>query len=715
MFKKLTFDKATVQNWIAERGAALPQQEKMDSWLNKARQTGEALATTVAGALRQAETKLQQFAQEQPEVSSTQMRRQQLAEVGGEPEKNNFQKAQRDAGQNLALPLAGLGLTVAGSFLYAPLALLSIPLYLAPTMPIHKDTMQALKEKKATTDTLVTLTIAGSTLYGYYFVASLSGVLAILSRRLLLHIRDDSKKNIIDVFRQHPTTVWVLRDGLEVEQPFETLQAGDIVVAHAGERIAADGIVTAGAASVDQHILTGEARPVEKGIGDTVFASTVVLSGRVCIAVEKAGEATVVAQIGQILNRTTDFKSNSQLRAETLANKTVTPTLALSALSLPLVGPIGSLAVINAHFKSKLGVIVPISALNFLNQASQQHILIKDGRTLDLLNRVDTLVFDKTGTLTEEQPCIGLIFTCSEYDENELLAFAAAAEFKQTHPVAKAILQAAATRQLAVPVIDDAEYKIGYGLTVRMDDQLIRVGSSRFMEMEAIALPPLIQQVQESCQQEGYSLVMVAVEDRLVGAIQLIPSVRAEAKAVIQRLRQQANIKAIFIISGDQEAPTKALADELGVDFYCAETLPEQKADLIEQLQAEGKFICYIGDGINDAIALKKAQVSISLRGASTVATDTAQIILMDQSLQQLPTIFEMARGFHANTNLCFAAALIPALIGTGGALFLQYGLLNTLILNQIGWLGGLTCAMTPAWRQRWFGAKTVVSESVGQ
>ncbi|MGQ4808064.1 Potassium-transporting ATPase ATP-binding subunit [Candidatus Entotheonellaceae bacterium PAL068K] len=618
----------------------------------------------------------------------------------GEDEQKNDRKL-------LPIALISLGFATAGALVYPPLGLLSLPGVLYATMPLHKSTFKALKEGKVKVDTLATITVIGCLVKGYYIVLGLTSVFYSISSKLLLKIKDDSRKNLINVFKQHPSFVWVLIEGTEVETPFETVQPGDKVVVRAGELIPADGTITEGIVSVDQHILTGEAQPVEKEVGDQVFASTVVLSGKICIEVERAGAEATVAKIGEILNHTADFKSTTQLRSETLADRTVLPTLIAGGISLPFLGSNGALAVINAHFKYKMRILAPISILNFLNMASQDGILIKDGRTFDLLNQVDTIVFDKTGTLTEEQPYVGHIYTCATYDENEILIYAATAEHKQTHPIARAILQEAKVRRLSLPQIDDVEYTVGYGLTVGLDNQLVRVGSSRFMEMVGISIPPIMKETWAYCHNQGHSLVMVAINSHLVGAIELLPTVRPEAKSVISQLQKRRNITTMYIISGDHETPTKKLAQELGIDHYYAETLPKTKAELIEQLQAKGKFVCYVGDGINDSIALKKSQVSISLRGASTVATDTAQAILMNGRLTQLGRLFDLAQDFSANMHATFRTILVPMFIGMGGAFFLNFGLLYTVILNQVGLLAGVSNVMAPWFRYQRNGSKT--------
>lgn len=346
----------------------------------------------------------------------------------------------------------------------------------------------------------------------------------------------------------------------------------------------------------------------------------------------------------------------------------------------------------------------PMSMLNFLHICSQKRILIKDGRSLELLNDIDTIVFDKTGTLTIEQPTVSQITSLNGLSEEQLLIYAAAAEYKQTHPVAKAILTAAAERQLHVPTIDDAHYEIGYGVKVQLvaDGEVgktIRVGSERFMALEGISIPADIKAQQTACHTHGYSLVMVAIDAELSGTIELRPTIRPEAKEVVERL--QAAGKTVTIISGDHEMPTRQLAEELGIKQYFASTLPENKADLVVQLQQAGKKVCFVGDGINDAIALKKANVSVSLRGATTVATDSAQIVLMNEDLAQLTDLFEVAQEFKTNIDQGFLLTIVPNLIGIAGTLFLGWGYLTAVLLGSAFWVPQLAHVMRPLYEHR--------------
>ncbi|OQY55062.1 MAG: heavy metal translocating P-type ATPase [Candidatus Parabeggiatoa sp. nov. 2] len=598
--------------------------------------------------------------------------------------------------RNLILTAVSLGVMIAVSPFFPPIQFLAIPIILYASIPALQKSLDKFKQGIIGADILNLITILGAILFGFYFLGLFAIFIYSIAQRAIIKIHEDSHSNLIDVFQQIPKSVWIIVDDVEIRIPFQEIKVGDILVVHAGEVIPADGIVTSGIASVDQQILTGEAIPVDKGVADEVFASTTVLTGQIFIRVEKAGEATTVAKVGQVLNNMVDFKSSKELRAERLADKTALPTLIAGGIAFPVLGTSGALAVLGSHFTNKMRMIASLSILNYLNIASKNGILIKDGRALEWLEQVDTIIFDKTGTLTEDQPTVGIIHSSTDYSENDVLRYAVAAEYKQTHPIAKAIIQEAENHNLRIPTIDETEYQIGYGLTVQVENKTVRVGSKRFMEMVNIPIPSKLQEVEQVCYQEGHSLIMVAINEQLIGAIELLPTIRPEAKAVIQQLRQLPQIKATYIISGDHEMPTRRLAKTLGIDHYFAETLPENKAKIIEQLQQKGKFICYIGDGINDAIALKQSQVSISLRGASTVATDSAQIILLDKGLQHLNMLFDIAKTYNRNMDVTLALVVTPTFVGIGGAYLLGFGFGSTVFLSLFALLSGTSSAMFP-------------------
>ena len=623
-------------------------------------------------------------------------RKQQLQEISAAEDESQITLSTKKEDQLLAVSIGSLLLALGGTWFYAPLSALSLLGMAYVTRDIFLGAWQGIvKEHKINLDLLDAITISLFIFQGKFIFYNVLLVYFVIRKKLSAKIKGNVSCGLIDVFRQQPRLVWLLSDGVEIEVPFETLKNDDIVVVSTGQPIPVDGHIVEGYASIDQHILTGEAQPVDRGVGEQVFALTVVLSGRICIQVEKAGAETTAAQIGQMLNEMVGFTTNLQLKAEAKAEATIVPTLLLSALAYPFLGPMGSIAILYTPPISRMTIASGIGLLNFLNIASQQSILIKDGRTLELLNEVDTVVFDKTGTLTEEQPHVGQIHTCDGYEENEILRLAAAAEGKQKHPIARAIVQKTKERSLTLPVIDDAEYKVGYGLTATINKQVVRVGSARFMALCELPIPAKISEAQTVSLQQGNSLVLIAIDEQVVGAIELHPTVRKEAAQIVKGLREW-GIKSMYIISGDQEAPTQKLADSLGIDHYFAETLPKDKASLIEELQNSGKTICYIGDGINDAIALKTAHVSVSLRGAATVATDTAQVVLMDQSLNQLCTLFDLAREYHGNMTLTLNFMLYESVVRLFGVLFLNLALVPTIVMSQLSFLAGVTNTMLP-------------------
>ncbi|MBF0099845.1 MAG: heavy metal translocating P-type ATPase [Desulfobacterales bacterium] len=610
-------------------------------------------------------------------------------------DKSEREHLEKITDQKLAAAGGSLALITTGMLTSTPLLVpLSIPGLIYIGTPIVTDAYQSIfKDRQVRASILDAISLTAMLVTRNLFACSLAGFLLTGSEKLLLKTEDESRKSLTNIFRDQPKFVWILRNEVEVEVPFENVKGGDVIVANAGEYIPSDGIIVKGIASIDQHQLTGEAQPAEKKVGDSVFAGTVILSGRINIQVEKAGRDTVIAQLGNILNRTADFKTSIQSRGQVIADKAVIPTLALGAMAVPL-GGTHALAVLNAGFGYNMRLIAPISMLNFLSIASQEGILIKDGRSLELLKNTDIVVFDKTGTLTLIQPEIAKIYCYTTFTEDQVLFYTAVAEYRQTHPIAQAILQAAKEREIELPITDHIRYEVGYGIQADFESQSVKVGSIRFMTMEGIAVPDEISDQQANRDEEGASFIYVAVNNELAGVIELQSIVRPEVRSIVQKLKESG--KQIYIISGDHEKPTRKLANDLGIEHYFSEVLPEDKANLITQLQQKGHSVCFVGDGINDAIALKKANVSISLRGASTIATDSAQIVFMGQSLKQLIPLFDLASQFNSNLDASYLTTLIPGAICVGGVFFLGFGIFTSIMLYNVGLIAGIGNAMLP-------------------
>ncbi len=450
----------------------------------------------------------------------------------------------------------------------------------------------------------------------------------------------------------------------------EGLQPGDIVVVASEEIIPIDGVIVERACSIDQHILTGEAQPVEKGVGDSVFAFTIILSGKIYIRTDESGQNTVAAQINNVL---TDMKSHveqTELNADKINDQWALPMLLLSAPFL-LSGRVPQgINILVAGPTTGLRITSPVTLLNFLKILSGHHIFVKDGRALKLLTEIDTIVFDKTGTLTLNTPSVGNVYSLGQCSKDTILSYAAAAEQRQSHPIAQAILEEAYNRQLILPVIDDSHYELGLGIKAMFDGKKVLVRSMSFIAGEGIRIPRELKTIQEISHHQGYSLVIAAIGNQL-GAIELHPTIRPEAPDVIKKLSKNYNL---YIISGDHKEPTRKMAETLNIDHYFAEVLPQDKACLIKKLKREGKSICFVGDGINDSVALKEADVSISLEGASTIAVNTANIILTKGTLKELPLLFEVMQEFKQNSTHSKLISAIPNTLCLIGTLFLGWG-----------------------------------------
>ena len=610
-----------------------------------------------------------------------------------------IERRNKEENRNLRLSAGATGIALLGTLFPAFYWLGSVAV-IYMTRPILEIVWRDFQKKHYLSVPMISVVLVfGMIATGRLALAAIGGLIGGFLVILIRKAEDSSEKHLIDVFAEHPSRVWLEKDGVEIQVPFETLQKNDLVVVNAGEIIPADGVIKTGSASIDQHILTGESQPVDRGVGENVFAATLVLAGRLTIQVETAGEKTVAAKIGHVLNNTKTYKDNQMLRGKKIADRLLPVELGIAAVTLGVLGPVPALAILWSGLGSRMILYGPMSVLNYLQILARQGVLIKDGRVLESLRQVDTVVFDKTGTLTLEQPSIDAIHRFGDYDENQVLRYAASAEFRQTHPVARAITDEARQRGITLATPEDTRYDVGYGIKVYLEQKQVHVGSRRFMQREGLAMPEGLDNLQERTQALGYSLIYVGVDGVVVGILEMQPSIRPEAHELIESLRKRG--LATYIISGDHEEPTRNIAERLGVDHYFAETLPENKAELINRLRHEGRFICYVGDGINDAIALKSAQVSISLKGASSAATDTAQVVLMDGTLGYLSKLFQIADEFEHTMRNNLLLSIAPGIINIGGIYLLNFGIAASVGLFYVGSTAGLANTVLPFVRHR--------------
>lgn len=596
--------------------------------------------------------------------------------------------------KKMQLSIGALGIAVFASFY--PLLL---PLGAAAVIYLSRDNYKLIRKDFKRGHYLSFYLVSaimnlGLIISGHLILAALNGVVFGFLARIINQLEEVSQDRLVHAFNNLPAKVWVMQGDIEIQVDFDNLKIGDRVIINAGEVVPVDGRVVDGMGQVDQQILTGESQPVDKEADDEVFASTLLIAGRLTVTITTAGDKSVVTQITQVLQKTDQYKDTLILRGRKIGDRFVPVKLGLSAVALGTLGSNAALAVLAANLGNGLSTMGPMVVLTYLQLLARQNILVKDGRIFESLREVDTIIFDKTGTLTEEQPILCQIHALNGFTKREVLTLAATAEYRQPHPIARAIVARAEAEQLDLPIVDEASYEIGYGISVTLGSNIVRVGSARFLQHENIELPEIAELILRQAGEKGHSLIYVAVNNQLAGALEMQPTIRPEAKALVQALKRR-NMD-IYIISGDHEIPTRCLAQQLGIEHYFAATLPENKANLVQQLRDQGRFVCFVGDGINDAIALKTAQVSISLKGASAAATDTAQIIFMDGTLQHLIPLFELVDEFENTMRRATAIGFIPGALTILGIFFFHLGVVASLSILYLNISLGISNTLWP-------------------
>lgn len=553
----------------------------------------------------------------------------------------------------------GLALALCG----AP-AVLTASFVALSAAPVGVRAIRALVRGHLTVDALDGLAIAVLALRGSLRAASLSSFLIAAGEGIRALTARRSRSALASLFGVSDRFAWVLRGERTDRVPADTLVAGDTVAVYPGELVLVDGVVVDGEGWVDQKSLTGESRPVFKRPGHDVFASTLLTDGKLYVRTERAGARTRASRIVEVLADAPIHETAIANYASRFADRFVLPTLlSASALYALTRDPVRAAAVIVFDFATGIRVSVPTTVLAAMSAAVRRDILVKGGRALEKLARVDTVVFDKTGTLTEGTPSvvdIGVIDSVAAPDD--VLALAAAAELRLTHPAAHAIVTAAQKRGLVIPKRRDSSYSIGRGVSARIDGQHIVVGSEQHLAFAEIAVPPSARDAAAKAGARGESTVFVARSSGTIGWITYADVPRIEAREVVRALRAY-GVHDLVMVTGDQPDVAAAVAAQLGIEQVEAEVFPEHKAEIVQTLQRRGRTVAVVGDGINDSPALAYADVSVALKDGSDVARETADVVLHGD-LRGLPEAIDIARHAMRTIHQDLAIVGIPNAVG---------------------------------------------------
>ncbi len=521
---------------------------------------------------------------------------------------------------------------------------LAVPAILVGGYPIFRKVAQGLRQSQVTAHALMTLGIIGALSIGQVTAAVVIVFFMRVSDYLEGLTTDRSRQAIRALMRLAPETAHRVQDGDEEDVPVEALHPGDRVVVRPGEQVPADGRVETGSAAVDQSPITGESMPVDKEPGSEVFAGTIVHGGAVTVEVTRAGADTTLRRVIQLVEEAEANKAPVQRVADRFTAWYIPVVVAAAALTY-LVGRsvTAAIAVLLVSCACAIALATPTAVIAAVGQAARRGILIKGGRYLELLARVDTVVMDKTGTLTFGRPVVTDVAALDGRTEEEVVRLAASAEQLSEHPVAAAVRQAARQRGLDSAAADGFRALAGMGVRARLDGSRLLIGSRRLLEADEIPVPSEAEAQAARWQTDGKTTFFLAVDEGVVGLLAVADEPRPEVPEALAALREL-GIERLLLLTGDNERTARAEANRLGVD-YRAELLPEEKIAVVKELQNRGHTVLMVGDGINDAPALAQADVGVAMGVAGTdAALEAADVALMQDDWRALPEAVRVGR-----------------------------------------------------------------------
>jgi P-type Cu+ transporter len=582
---------------------------------------------------------------------------------------------------------------------------LAIPVQFWAGWRFYKGTWDAIKARASNMDTLIAIGTTTAFLYStvvtilpglfpfeavYFETAAIIITLILIGRLLETRTKEKASNAVRKLLDLQPRIARIIRrnEKEEIEQeeevPIEQVQKGDLFVVRPGENMPTDGIVTEGSSSVDESAVTGESIPVDKSAGSEVIGATINKSGLLKVKATKVGQDTVLSQIIALVQEARTGRAPMQRMADQIA-KYFVPAVVIVAIASAagwyFIGGIGLtfsllafVSVIIIACPCALGIATPAALMIGTAKGAENGILFKGGEYLEVAKKVTTVVFDKTGTLTNGRPeATDIIALSSDIGEQELLRLAAIAEAGSEHPLGQAVIKKAKDRGLVVTNPESFEAIPGHGLKATYAGHTILIGNTKLMADNRIALmEQFVESKVTELQKEGKTATLVSIDEKLSGIIAMADTLKERASEAIVSLKNL-GIE-VIMLTGDNEKTSKAIASKLGLDKVISQVLPEQKEAVIANLKLEGKTVAMVGDGINDAPALARADLGIAIGSGTDVAKETGGIILIKSDVRDVVTAFQLSRktvskikqnlfwAFAYNTGLIpvAAGALVP-------------------------------------------------------
>jgi P-type Cu+ transporter len=523
----------------------------------------------------------------------------------------------------------------------------------------------------------------------YYEAVSMILALVLIGNALESRARGRTSEALRKMLLLQPPQARVLRNQVEVEIPAAEVRTGDTVVVRPGERIPVDGAVLDGNSAVDESMLTGEPLPVAKESGSKVFAGTLNRLGSLRYRATAVGAASMLSQILKLMRQAQASRAPMQKLADRISGVFVPIVMSIAIATLagwlvlaPEAGIVralsASVAVLIIACPCAVGLAVPTAVSVAIGRGAQAGLLFKGGEALEKLHRVDTILLDKTGTITQGRPSVTAMVAAAGFHEEDLLAAAASVEHLSEHPLAEAVVQAAADRGIRLPTATEFLAEPGLGVSASLNGMRIRVGNHQYLESNGIEVSRAILERAEEWAAEGATPVFVAKGDAIAGVLAISDPIRANSAAAIRKLRSKG--LRVVMLTGDRWSTARAVARQAGIQEVIAQVLPEGKVEAVRRLQREGRRVAMVGDGVNDAPALAQADVGLSMASGSDIASEASGVTLMRSDLEAVVAAIELSGKTLRIMKQNLAWAFLYNMIGIPVAAGLLYPVLGVLL-----------------------------------
>jgi Cu+-exporting ATPase len=587
----------------------------------------------------------------------------------------------------------------------------------------YRGLWDGIKAKASNMDTLIAIGTTAAYLYSavvtiapgyfpfesvYFETAAIIITLILIGRLLETRTKEKASDAVRKLLDLQPKMAKIIRrEGnaeIEIEIPIEQVQEGNVMVIRPGERIPTDGVVIHGSSSIDESAVTGESIPVDKTKDDEVIGATINKSGLLKVKATKVGQDTVLSQIITLVEEARTGKAQMQRLVDQVAKYFVPAVLAVAigvGLGWYFVGDIGItfsllafVSVIIIACPCALGIATPAALMMGAGKGAENGILFKGGEYLEIAKKVKTIVFDKTGTLTRGKPSVTDIVDLSDsMGQNELLRLTAIAESGSEHPLGQAVVNYAKEKGIIVTNPDSFEAVSGHGLNASYVSHKILIGNRKLMEENNIRITATIDSNLKDLENQGKTAVLVAIDNKLAGIIGIADTIKENAKEAIDALKSM-GIE-VVMLTGDNQRTANAVASKLGIDRVIAQVLPQEKEQVISKLKGEGKVVAMVGDGINDAPALARADLGIAIGSGTDVAKETGGIILIKDDIRDVVIALDLGKKTVSKIkqNLFWAFAYNTGLIPIAGGVLVPF--LGVGIFGWLPMLAGVAMAMS--------------------